>query len=119
MVAYSSVICERQVRLHFSHGEIVGDMRKFTVTDFRTGASKEHVFNIVGGHGGGDIGLIKAFVDAVRTSKQDVLGTDVGEVVKSHLTVFAAEASRREGRVIDCIEFEKIAREEFLKKYPE
>jgi predicted dehydrogenase len=111
MVAYSSLICERQTRMHFTHGEIVGDMTNFTVTDFRKpGARTYHPRSEGGGHGGGDMGLIKAFVEAVATGRQEVLGTDVQEVVKSHLTVFAAEASRREGRVIDCMEFEKEPR---------
>lgn len=111
MVAYTSLICERQIRMHFTHGEIVGDMTNFTVTDFRKPSTKTyHPTSEGGGHGGGDTGLIRTFVEAVATGRQDVLGTDVGEVVKSHLTVFAAEASRREGRVVDCVEFEKEAR---------
>ncbi|KAJ3575148.1 hypothetical protein NP233_g1282 [Leucocoprinus birnbaumii] len=119
MVAQTSLICERQVRLHFSHGEIVGDMKEFTVTDFRTDATRKYKFPISGGHGGGDLGLIETFVDAVKHGKQALLGTDVGEVVKSHLTVFAAEASRKEGRVVDCAEFEKRAREKFERENPE
>lgn len=119
MVAYTSLICERQVRLHFSHGEIVGDMTKFTVTDFRTDTTREHAFQPMSGHGGGDLGLIKTFVEAVRQGKQELLGTDVEEVVKSHMTVFAAEASRKEGRVVDCAEFERNAREKFDKENPE
>jgi hypothetical protein len=47
----------------------------------------------------------------VRTGRQDALGTTLAEVVKSHLTVFAAETSRREGRVVDCVEFERTVRE--------
>ncbi|KAJ7937194.1 hypothetical protein B0H13DRAFT_1944708 [Mycena leptocephala] len=101
MVAYTSLICDRQVRLHFTHGEIVGDMHTFTTHDFR------------GGHGGGDLGLIRAFVHAVRIVSLDRrrAWTTLAEVVKSHLTVFAAETSRREGRVVDCVEFERTVRE--------
>jgi len=113
MVAFTSAICERQTRLHFSHGEIIGDMSKFTVTDFRKRSTKTHrPVNEGGGHGGGDTGLIRSFVEAVRSKQQDILGTNIDEVLKSHLTVFAAEQSRREGRVVDCIAFEKEAREE-------
>ena len=43
-----------------------------------------------GGHGGGDLGLISTFVDAVRTGQQELLGTDVSDVLRSHLAVFAA-----------------------------
>ncbi|KAG1780134.1 hypothetical protein EV702DRAFT_1080924 [Suillus placidus] len=113
MVAYTSLICERQTRLHFTHGEIVGDMNNFTVTDFRTGhKTTHHPKNEGGGHGGGDLGLMRTFVEAVRTNNQELLGTDVSEVLKSHLTVFAAETSRREGTVIDCAKFEKAIRAE-------
>ncbi|KAF7352913.1 GFO-IDH-MocA domain-containing protein [Mycena venus] len=112
MVAYTSLICDRQVRLHFTHGEIVGDMRTFTTHDFRTGARTTSVpRDEGGGHGGGDLGLIRAFVEAVRTGRQDALGTTLAEVVKSHMTVFAAETSRREGRVVDCEEYERTVRE--------
>ncbi|KAJ7507653.1 hypothetical protein B0H11DRAFT_1967935 [Mycena galericulata] len=112
MVAYTSLICDRQVRLHFTNGEIVGDMRTFTVHDFRTGKRTTSVpRDEGGGHGGGDLGLIRAFVEAVRTGRQDALGTTLEEVVKSHMTVFAAEMSRREGRVVDCVEFERTVRE--------
>ncbi|KAI0082553.1 NAD(P)-binding protein [Panus rudis PR-1116 ss-1] len=114
MVAQTSLICERQTRLHFSYGEIVGDMTSFTVTNFRTGQTKKHTPKNEGGHhGGGDIGLIRTFIEAVKTGKQALLGTDVSEVLKSHLTVFAAENSRREGTVVDCVKFEKEARQKY------
>jgi predicted dehydrogenase len=111
MVAFSSTICERQTRLHFTHGEIVGDMNKYTVTDFRKKSTKTYTPTRLGGHGGGDVGLIRAFVEAVRSGNQHVLGTTVEEVLQSHLTVFAAEASRKEGRVVDCQTFEHEARD--------
>lgn len=112
MVAQTSLICDRQTRLHFAFGEIVGDMSTFTVTNFRKRSTKRHTpRNEGGGHGGGDLGLIRTFVEAVRTGRQELLGTDVSEVLRSHMTVFAAETSRREGRVVDCAAFEKEARE--------
>ncbi|PCH41294.1 NAD(P)-binding protein [Wolfiporia cocos MD-104 SS10] len=115
MVAQTELICERQTRMHFSHGEIVGDMTSFTVTDFHTRETTRHTPKSEGGsHGGGDLGLIRTFVEAVRTGKQELLGTDVGEVLKSHLTVFAAEKSRREGRVVDYEEFEREAKSQYL-----
>lgn len=116
MVAFTSAICDRQTRLHFSHGEIIGDMNTFTVNDFRKRTSKvHHPKNEGGGHGGGDMGLIRSFVDAVLTNKQELLGTNSNEILKSHLTVFAAEVSRRDGVVVDCVEFEKKARDKWEK----
>ncbi|PPQ65227.1 hypothetical protein CVT26_000204 [Gymnopilus dilepis] len=112
MIAFTEAICDRQTRLHFSHGEIIGDMRTFTVSDFRKRTTKVHrPKNEGGGHGGGDLGLIRSFVDAVSTGQQNLLGTNASEVLKSHLTVFAAEKSRRTGSVVDCIAFEQEARE--------
>jgi len=111
MVAYTKLVCERQTRLHFTHGEIVGDMNTFTVTDFRTRRTTVHQPpHEGGGHGGGDLGLMRAFVEAVRTRQQELLGTDVTDVLRSHLTVFAAEQSRKTRSVIDCVEFENAAR---------
>jgi hypothetical protein len=111
MVAYTTLVCERQTRLHFTHGEIVGDMSQFTVTDFRSRQTTVHRPSAEGGgHGGGDFGLTRTFVEAVRTRRQDLLGTDVTDVLKSHLTVFAAEHSRKTGTVVDCVEFENAAR---------
>ena len=111
MVAYTRLVCKRQTRLHFTLGEIVSDAIQFTVTDFRTGQSTLHRPPLEGGgHGGGDLGLIKTFVEAVRTRQQDLLGANVMDVLKSHLTVFAAEHSRKTGTVVDCLEFENAAR---------
>jgi hypothetical protein len=111
MVAYTTLICERQTRLHFTHGEIVGNMTQFTVTDFRSRQTTVHRPSTEGGgHGGGDFGLVRTFVEAVRTRRQDLLGTDITDVLKSHLTVFAAEHSRKTGTVVDCVEFENAAR---------
>lgn len=119
MIAQTSLICERQTRLHFSHGELVADASTNTITlaDFRTRQQRvltppppskgEVAYNKHGrgGHGGGDFGLVRAFVEAVSTGQQEVLGTDVGEVLRSHLAVFAAEKSRKEGVVVQCEEF--------------
>jgi len=59
MVAFTSAICERQLRMHFTHGEIIGNMSTFTVTDFRANKTKTHYpKNEGGGHGGGDLGTI-------------------------------------------------------------
>ncbi|KAH7103055.1 NAD(P)-binding protein [Auriculariales sp. MPI-PUGE-AT-0066] len=110
MVAFTSLICQRQSRLHFTHGEIVGDGASYTVTNFTTGDSKKYYPASGGGHGGGDLGLSEAFVKAVAENNQNVLGTDVNEVLKHHLMVFAAEKSRRDGVVVDCVAFEQDVR---------
>jgi predicted dehydrogenase len=113
MVAFTDLICERQTRIHFTHGELVGDGSTFRTVNFRTNESKRHYPSVEqgSGHGGGDLGLISAFVEAVKTGRQEVLGTNVEEVMRSHLTVFAAEESRKMGKVVSYEEFERGVRE--------
>ncbi|KAG9006132.1 hypothetical protein FRB94_000957 [Tulasnella sp. JGI-2019a] len=118
MVAFTTLICERQTRMHFSHGEIIGDSRWITVTNFKFPEGHlERTTRIVteideaGGHGGGDFGLMKQFIEAVRGRDQTLLGADVKEVLKSHLLVFAAEKSRKEGRVINVEDYEVEVRQ--------
>ena len=119
MVAFTTLICERQTHLHFTHGEIVGDMSQFTVTDFRSDETTIHRPSPEGtGHGGGDFGLVRTFAEAVRTRRQDLLGTDVTDVLKSHLTVFAAEHSRKTGTVVNYVEFENAARRAWDRSVP-
>ena len=114
MIAHTKLQCERQTRIHFAFGEIVGDMSSFTVTDFRTRKTTAHTpKNEGGGHGGGDLGLIRTFVEAVRTKDQSLLGTDPTDVLRSHIAVFAAEKARLENIVVDCLQFEKDMREKY------
>jgi hypothetical protein len=112
MVAFTEAICFRALRIHFTHGELIGDMNTFTTTNFTTNETTHHAPEVLepSGHGGGDIGLIATFIKAVKEGRQDILGTDVDEVLKSHLTVFASEASRREGRVVNVEEYERDIR---------
>lgn len=111
MVAFTQAICERSTRIHFTNGELIGDMSTFTTTNFSTLEMKRHTPALEGGgHGGGDYGLMRTFCRAVRENDQSVLGTSVDDVLRSHLTVFAAEKSRKEGRVISCDEYEEEVR---------
>ena len=54
----------------------------------------------VGGHGGGDEGLMRAFVGAINGDRAGVL-TSARESVASHLMAFAAERARLHGEVVD------------------
>jgi len=120
MVAFTEAICERQTRIHFTEGELVGDMTSFKTTSFRERTSETHapkadteLHEGGGGHGGGDLGLMRAFVGAVKAGKKETLGqgTGVEDVLRAHLVVFAAEKSRREGTVVDVRDFERQVRE--------
>jgi len=58
------------------------------------------------GHGGGDSGLIRAFVAAQRGERQDVL-TSARESVESHLLAFAAEEARLSGQTVEMTSYRK------------
>jgi predicted dehydrogenase len=58
----------------------------------------------VGGHSGGDEGLMRAFANAVRGERSGVL-TSAKESVESHLMAFAAERARTNGEVVDMASY--------------
>lgn len=68
-----------------------------TVTDIDTNAVNDG--GILSGHGGGDSGLIDSFIRAIAENNSKYILSGVDETLDSHLMVFAAEASRRSGRV--------------------
>ncbi|KAG8943445.1 hypothetical protein FRC03_002481 [Tulasnella sp. 419] len=112
MVAFTTLLCDRQTRMHFTHGEIVGDAYTFTCTNFKY--PEGHPFRTTiakpifedSSHGGGDLGLIRSFVNAVRRNDQSILETTIDEVLYSHLVVFASEKSRKEEKIVDVEMFE-------------
>ena len=53
------------------------------------------------GHGGGDFGIMQAFIAAVATGDQSRVWSGPDETLASHRIVFAAEQARREGRAVD------------------
>ena len=57
------------------------------------------------GHGGGDFGVLQAFVDAVRGDASSI--TSGGEVLESHLLALAAEQSRTRGETITMEAFRR------------
>lgn len=54
-----------------------------------------------GGHGGGDNGICRAFVKAVRDGDTSLIVSSGQESLESHLIAFAAEKSRLEGVLVD------------------
>lgn len=97
----------RRTRIMGTRGDIVGDMEEFTHTDFVTGESKIYKANALDalnyegvGHGGGDTGMIRDWIEAIRTQDASVMSTPLDESLESHLIAFAAEKSRKEQRVV-------------------
>jgi predicted dehydrogenase len=95
----------RRTRLFGTHGELLGDGETVTVYDFLTGASETlHAHppgdaTAGGGHGGGDWGLMDAFVRAVTTGDRAHILSGPRESLAAHLVAFAAEHARRTGVV--------------------
>ncbi|GIF10842.1 Gfo/Idh/MocA family protein [Actinoplanes teichomyceticus] len=106
MVAFSPSDGYRRTRIFGSHGSLEGDGRTLTVTDFRDGSQRVIPVpsgdggTAAGGHGGGDAGLIDAFLTAVATRDQSALGSGAAASLDSHRVVWAAERARRTGTVV-------------------
>lgn len=83
-----------------SHGDIVGDMYSFTMTDFRTG-KKEEWKNTTDMHGGGDWRLVADWIQAVSQQNPDLLTSTIDASIESHVMGFAAEKSRKQGKVME------------------
>ena len=95
----------RMTRIGGTRGYIDADSSVIRLFDFVTGAWETIDTNagdagILGGHGGGDGGLMDAFVSAVATGDRTAILSGPDETLESHLTVFAAEQARRKGRVM-------------------
>ncbi|NMA85560.1 MAG: Gfo/Idh/MocA family oxidoreductase [Epulopiscium sp.] len=107
MCAFTNEV-SRTMKLMGTKGEIRAVMEKnlIEVTDFSTGKIEQIIYDeAVHGHGGGDYGIMKDFVEQVRISGKEESITSASTSVQSHLMAFAAEKSRLEGRVIDIEDF--------------
>lgn len=112
MIAGTEKQCERRGRIYGSIGEIEYDGTTIRVYDFATASAEEHhPPRAKGGHGGGDGGLVRQFLEAVTAAETGImsveeaqtkyLGCSLEEVVRSHALVFAAEDARRGRKVVD------------------
>jgi predicted dehydrogenase len=95
----------RSTQIFGSRGQLTGRNQKIEVFDFMTEETTEfdpsaHNAGITGGHGGGDYNLMSSFVEAIRKDDQSLLSSGVDETLASHRTVFAAEESRLQNRVV-------------------
>lgn len=98
----------REIRIMGTHGEIIAKMNCDTLTfnDFRDNSTREIKIadmqpgdSIVGGHGGGDTGIIGALYGMLcGTPSPDLSTLDIS--VENHKIAFAAELSRLTGKVV-------------------
>ena len=99
----------RSIRIMGTKGEITAAMGspEFSVYDFLTRQTKQLKVSdvmsdqsIVGGHGGGDTGIVHAFADLLE-GRADSLGDSLKASYESHKIAFAAEESRLTGRTVE------------------
>ncbi|WEK34574.1 MAG: Gfo/Idh/MocA family oxidoreductase [Candidatus Pseudobacter hemicellulosilyticus] len=98
----------RRTRIMGSMGDLTGDMEELLVNDFRTGKQVKLVPKAEdvddyknSGHGGGDWGLARDFVQAVAQQNAGILTSTIDESIESHIMAFMAETSRKKFKVMD------------------
>ncbi|WP_155297652.1 Gfo/Idh/MocA family protein [Deinococcus kurensis] len=89
----------RTLKLLGTHGELRGHMDRHELEchDFRTGDSHRWTVEATGTHGGGDDGLVQAWLASLRG--QTPPPTPLSESLDSHRMAFAAERARLRGTV--------------------
>jgi len=99
----------RKTNVFGTKGEIYGDGSRIELFDFLTEKKTEVDLDsadasILGGHGGGDFGLMDGFISAVSSGDRSHILSGPDETLESHLMVFAAERARKEGCVVEVSE---------------
>ncbi len=102
----------RKTRIFGTRGEIYGDGQNIEIFDFltdqtqvidteATSATADGAASPLGGHGGGDYGLMDHFVAAVCEKDPDRILSGPDESLETHRMVFAAERARRQNSVVN------------------
>lgn len=90
----------RRTRIFGTKGDLIGDERTMEITDFLTGKKenwKPEKSKPGSGHGGGDHGLARDFVQAISQQDPSLLTSTIEASMESHLVGFKAEESRLAG----------------------
>lgn len=100
---------DRKTRIFGTRGQITGDGRYLHVFDFLSEQTKvidteadagANGHAAVDGHGGGDRGLVEAFIRALRNGTSEEVPSGLRESLAGHRVVFAAERARLTGSVV-------------------
>jgi predicted dehydrogenase len=96
----------RKTRIFGTRGELYGNGETIEHFDFLTDqtqviSTETADASILGGHGGGDYGLMDRFVAAVANQDPSLILSGAAESLESHRMVFAAERARRDHQVVD------------------
>lgn len=96
----------RYIRLFGTKGELYANASDATITVYPFGTREIQSYNvqeteesIVGGHGGGDEGIVYELYDYLSGSYTGYCAADIDVSVKNHMIGFAAEAARHNDTV--------------------
>ncbi|WP_329565091.1 Gfo/Idh/MocA family protein [Streptomyces sp. NBC_01361] len=95
----------RHTKIFGTRGQLTGDGRTIEIYDFATDErtvvdTDNGGSSAAEGHGGGDEGLMSAFLRALHEGRPGLLLTGAQESRDTHRIVFAAEHARRTGQVV-------------------
>lgn len=98
---------ERIVQIMGTKGQISGRENQITLYDFVSEEVNEIAVHVPdSGHGGGDAGIVRRFLQEVRLNRSGGSLTSASASVQSHMMAFAAEHSRaNNGKSLDLREF--------------
>jgi predicted dehydrogenase len=95
----------RRTRLMGTKGDAQGDMTILSVHEFRTGTQTDWDARqdpeSQSGHGGGDYGLVRDFIQAISRQEASLLTSTLEASMESHLMAFRAEESRLTGQTVE------------------
>ena len=94
---------ERETYVMGDRGTLRVKGHAITHYDFLTNEEREIEYDtklLDSGHGGGDFGIMRDFIEAIRTNDPGKISSGPEVSLESHLIVFAAEESRRTGTVV-------------------
>ncbi|MHA7582199.1 Gfo/Idh/MocA family protein [Paenibacillus vandeheii] len=106
---------ERRIQIMGTKGELRGEEDRIVMYDFLTHQKTEITIpSQTSGHGGGDSGIVRNFLDEVRHYNGQESLTSAAASVRSHLIAFAAEKSRLNGG--ESIDLNEYARQLMVKE---
>lgn len=111
MTAFNKA-AHRKTRIFGTRGEIYGDGQYIEIFDFLTDQTRvidteatssdaDGGVAVLGGHGGGDYGLMDHFVAAVCANDRGLILSGPDESLETHRMVFAAEQARLDNTVVN------------------
>ena len=105
MSAFTKSVGDRKTCVMGTAGELTGDMHTIALTDFRNGKT-ETIDTGAGsvtagsGHGGGDYGLVRDFVQAIAFNDSSFILSGIEDSLESHILAFRIEESRIKKQVM-------------------